>query len=94
MRNEGFTSFTGYLKSETTEPTNRPNIWDRIKGLILRLTGKLNFFYHGKRRLPWVVYPGEGVDEAGVNKEDQTSHPQTGIGEFSCYLPLENKKKK
>ena len=36
----------------------------------MRRTGKLNFTYHGKCRLPLVVYPGTGVDEAGVHEED------------------------
>ena len=39
---------------------------DRIKGLILRRTGKLNFTYHNKHRLLWVVYPGAGVDKEKV----------------------------
>ena len=33
-------------------------------------TGKLNFTYHDKRRLPLVVYSGAGVDEARLHEED------------------------
>ena len=50
-----------YYQFETKYKLNKNR--DRRKGLKLRRTGKLNFTYHGKPRLPLVVYLGIGVDE-------------------------------
>ena len=38
--------------------SKKENFQEGIKGLILRHCGKQNFIYHGKLRLPQLVYSG------------------------------------